>query len=140
MKKLVSIVESLLSGIEELMRVVFYSDPAVVAAKIIDTDGMELLKLLKQRYKSRQDKMGPLMNAIMKYCDRFLKFLKRSPNDAQPFLLSWYFENIVVFAAYSSYGTIVVYAEPDVNEGYLKVLLSRAILNYGALMRPVFEA
>ncbi|MHA1730614.1 MAG: hypothetical protein ACTSU5_01655 [Promethearchaeota archaeon] len=131
--------ESLLQGIEDLLDSVFFSDPAVLAARIVDTEGMELAHLVKERFPAKNDHMGPLVNAIMKYVDRFMKFLKRSPNDPQPFVFSWYFENIYVFAAHGDHGTIVIYADPDVSEGYVKVILERAVSEYNKIMQFVFQ-
>lgn len=128
----------ILHGLEELLQTVHYSDPAIVNTVIIDTDGMELTKLTKTHYAQRKDFMGPLVNAVMKMTDRFLTYLKRNPQDPEPFVLSWEFEQMTIFSAFSAFGTICVYAQKDCNPGYIKVILKRATREYGKLMRPVF--
>ncbi len=130
--------ESLLTGLENMVNQLISCDPAIAATKIIDTDGMELAAMRKTRMAASKENIGPLVNAIMKFIDRFLKYLK-PPSSSQPYVFTWEFEGMLIFAAYSEFGTIVLYAEPDVNQGYVKIILKRAIAEYNQLMRFVFE-
>ena len=129
----------MISGLTTILENLFYSDPAVLYVSIIDADGMELTSMKKTYYAKTKakDYIGPLVNSIMNYCDRFLKYLQG--NSTSPFVFSWIFEQLYVFATYSQYGTIVVYSETDVNDGLVKILLQRAIVRYGTLMHPVFD-
>ena len=148
--------EMILSGLETLLKSIVFGDPGVVAALVIDNEGTDLTKIVKSRFKAalekgattkllvanrpkeENDPLSPVINAIMKYGDQFLKFL-RPTGSKQSNLLSWYFENLVVYAVYSPYGSIAVYCERDVNEGYVKEMLRQAIPQYNQIMEPVFQ-
>ena len=129
--------DSLIRNLEENCKAIFMADPAILRVAIIDTDGMDLIGITKSHFSSHKDALPPMINQMMKYFDQFLPFMRNDVND--PFVFSWYFDELVIFAAGSPYGTIMLYCERDVNDGLVKKLLKNVIVNYSILMEPVFR-
>lgn len=131
------VIETLLRSLENLVKALFMSDPAVLKVTIIDTDGMELVSLAKTFYSGKKDALPPMINQMQKFFDQFLPFMKKHPNDQ--FIFSWYFNALILFCAGSPFGSIILYCEKGVNEGLVKKLLRNAIGNFQIVMGPVFQ-
>ncbi|HMF32014.1 MAG TPA: hypothetical protein VKK79_11390 [Candidatus Lokiarchaeia archaeon] len=129
--------ESLVRSLEENCKAIFMADAAILRVAIIDTDGMDLIGITKTHFAGHKDALPPMINQFMKYFDQFLSFMRNDPSD--PFIFSWYFDSLVIFAAGSPYGTIILYCDKDVNDGLVKKLLKNVIVNYEILMEPVFK-
>lgn len=117
--------------------------PAIVRVIITDVQGMVIAKKYKEfNFDPKEEKTPnpiiPLLNSIMENCEKFLKFLKKTPSDV--FIFSWLFEKQYIFAASSPYGFIGLLCEPDIDMGWIKRILKEKTMQYNQLMRPIFTS
>ncbi len=134
--------ENLLSSIEDVIHSILNSDPAVYRIIITDNQGMEIVKYAKSwALKPNEDKVKnpiyPLLNSISTNAEKFLNFLREDPKS--PFVFSWYFDNVIIFAATSPFGFIGVFCDPDVDQGLVKNILYSKTRKYNQLVSMVFR-
>ncbi|MBD3351784.1 MAG: hypothetical protein GF364_09895 [Candidatus Lokiarchaeota archaeon] len=134
--------ESLTNAIADIIEAVLKSDPAVYRIIITDDQGLEISGYSKHWARKPNEKKAknpvyPLLNSICNNLEKFLGFLRT--DKSSPFIFSWSFEGVKIFAASSPYGFMGVFCEPDVNPGLIKVILREKMREYNQLVGPVFR-
>lgn len=129
--------ESIIGEVRELVEAITTSDPAVYRVVLFDFYGIELYTWAKLFDKPRKDSIGPMINQILKFSDKFLGFLKHDYRD--PFILKWFFEKSVIIAGNTPYGFLGLYCENDVNLGLLSRKVKMFLKKYSAIMAPIYD-
>lgn len=135
-------VESLITSIEDIIRRILHADPAIYRLIITDRQGMEIASSVKTwNLKGNEEKVKnpiyPLLNTICNNSEKFLGFMRKNANT--PFIFTWNFEGVQLYAASSPYGFIGIFCEPDVNPGLVKKILKENAIQYNQLVAGVFE-
>ncbi len=134
-------IDLIVSDIEKIVNTIFDAHPAVVRVVIADYQGMKIAQKYKKfDYDPKEEKSPnpsvPLLNSILENAEKFLPFMKKKKTD--PFVFTWLFENQYIFGASSPFGFIGVYCEPDVDIGWIKLVLKEQTKIYNQMMKPVF--
>jgi hypothetical protein len=134
-------IDMIVREIEIIINKIMDAHPAVVRVVLVDVQGMIIAKKYKNfNYDPKEEKSPnpsvPLLNSILENAEKFLKSMKKSPNDV--FIFTWLFEKQYIFAASSPYGFIGTFCEPDIDQGWMKQVLKEETKKYNELMRPVF--
>lgn len=134
--------ESLTTTLEDLIKKLAYSDPAIYRLIITDKQGLEIASLVKNwNKKPNEDKnlnpIYPLLNAFSNNCEKFLGFMRNS--QSSPFIITWNFKRGILFAASSPYGFIGLFCDPDVNGAIVKKILRDVTIQYNKLVASIFR-
>ena len=129
--------ESIINDIKNLIQIIIETDPAIYRVVIFDYYGIELYTWSKQFDRQRKDSIGPMINQILKFSDKFLGFLKNDYRD--PFILKWFFENAIIIAGNTPFGFIGIYSEKDINLGILERRIKGFLEKYREIMKPIYD-
>ncbi len=134
-------IDVIINDIEKIVNKLMESHPAVVRVVIADYQGMKIAQKYKEfDYVEGEEKSPnpsvPLLNSILENAEKFLGFMKEKPDDV--FIFTWLFEKQYIFGASSPFGFIGMYCEPDVDIGWVKLVLKEQAKIYNQIMKPVF--
>ena len=134
-------IDIIIRDLETIVNTIMDSHPAIVRVVLVDIQGMIIAKRYKMcDYDPKEEKSPnpavPLLNSILENAEKFLGFMKNTPRDV--FIFTWLFEQQYILAASSPYGFIGVFAEPDIDIGWVKRVLKEQTIIYNDLMRPIF--
>lgn len=134
--------ESLTATLEDLIKKLANSDPAIYRLIITDKQGLEIASYVKNwNKKPNEDKnlnpIYPLLNAFSNNCEKFLSFMRNS--QSSPFIITWTFKRGILFAASSPFGFIGLFCDPDVNGAIVKKILRDVTIQYNKLVASIFR-
>ena len=112
------------------------ADLANLKVAIIDTGGMELVGITREQFSGEKDSLPTMINQMMHFFEQFLGFLE--PDPYHPFTFSWYFDEMVILAAGSPHGSILLYCAKGVNDRRVKKLLKESIISFENLVEQGF--
>jgi len=134
--------EELQGTIENIVTSIVSCDPSIYRLIITDQQGLEIANFVKHwNRKPNEEKsknpIYPLLNTISTNSEKFLSFLRN--NKTSPFVFTWEFEKVIIFAATSPFGFVGVFCEPDVNRGMVKKVLKENTKRYNQIIGSVFK-
>jgi hypothetical protein len=134
--------EELQSSLEGIVSSILNCDPSIYRLIITDQQGLEIANYVKHWAKKPGEEKSknpiyPLLNTISINSEKFMGFLRITKTS--PFIFTWEFEKVIIFAATSPFGFVGVFCETDVNRGMVKKVLKENTKRYNQIIGNVFK-